>query len=76
MLGSLAGESGSAGLARHYAARYPGLIDVFVVDAADAGEAPAIAATGIAARVERTLLAEEADRRDLAARLLPRTMAA
>jgi LPPG:FO 2-phospho-L-lactate transferase len=75
MLRSLAGERGSAGLARHYAARYPGLIDVLVIDGADAGEGEAIAATGIAPRVERTVLADEADRRALAERVLPRTMA-
>ena len=75
MLDSLVGETGSAGLVRHYAARYPGLIDQLVIDATDATEAGPIAATGIAPRVERTVLANEADRRALAARLLPRTMA-
>jgi LPPG:FO 2-phospho-L-lactate transferase len=70
MLTSLAGDSGSAGVARHYAARYPRLIDQFVIDEADSAEGPGVAATGIVARVENTVLATDADRRALARRLL------
>jgi LPPG:FO 2-phospho-L-lactate transferase len=70
LLKSLANETGSAGVARHYAARYPGLIDQFVIDAADAAEAPAVAATKIETRVENTVLSSDADRRALARRLL------
>jgi LPPG:FO 2-phospho-L-lactate transferase len=74
MLDSLAGESGSAGLARYYAATYPDLVDVLVIDKDDAAETDAIAATGIAARTERTVLRDEIDRRALAERLLAHNM--
>jgi LPPG:FO 2-phospho-L-lactate transferase len=74
MLDSLAGEIGAAGVARHYAGRYPGLLDGFVIDEADGVDAREIAATGLAVHVERTVLAEERDRRALAERLLAITM--
>ena len=70
MLRSLAAETGSGGLARFYGGSYPQLIDVFVLDSVDAGEASDVAAVGMAARVERTVLATDEDRRALARRLL------
>jgi LPPG:FO 2-phospho-L-lactate transferase len=74
MLASLAGEEGAAGVARYYARTYPGLVDRFVIDQADAGATAAVSAAGLTAQVEATVLAEEGDRVALAQRLLPRTM--
>jgi LPPG:FO 2-phospho-L-lactate transferase len=76
MLASLAGEGGAAGIARYYARQYPGLLDVFVVDVADAAEAAAVAGTRLAVRVEQTVLTNVSDRMALAQALLPRTMRA
>jgi LPPG:FO 2-phospho-L-lactate transferase len=76
MLASLAGEEGAAGVARYYAHTYPGLLDRFVIDQADATDVAAVSAAGLTAQVERTLLTNEGDRLALAQRLLPRTMPA
>ena len=72
MLRSLAGEHGAAGVARHYARAYPGLIDEFVLDGADAAESAGVAAAGLEPFVTGTLLASEQDRRQLAAELIRR----
>jgi len=40
LLRSLAGDDGAAGVARHYARSYPGLIDFFVLDEKDAAGGP------------------------------------
>jgi LPPG:FO 2-phospho-L-lactate transferase len=76
MLASLAGEEGAAGVARYYARTYPGLLDRFVIDEADGADAPAVAAAGLTAQVEPTVLSDEGARLALAQRLLPRTMPA
>ena len=65
MLDRLAGGTSPA----HVAGCYPGLIDVLVVDEADAGGIEALAATGVRPHVTRTLMT---DRR--AARLLAETV--
>jgi LPPG:FO 2-phospho-L-lactate transferase len=75
MLESIEGLTGSAGVAAHYAHSYPGLVDTFVIDEADAAEAEAIGALGLAVHVEPTRLAEPADRRRLAERLLDEAVA-
>ena len=70
LLRGLAGERGSAGVARHYAQAQPGVVDVFVIDRADAAEADAVRQAGFTVAVEQTMLAAEADRRALASRLI------
>jgi LPPG:FO 2-phospho-L-lactate transferase len=71
LLRSLAGEAGAAGVARHYAAAYPGLLDWFVLDTADALLAPEVEA---AARplVAPTVLRSDADRLALAEAIIER----
>ncbi len=66
MLASLGHESSALGVARLYA----GLIDRFVLDAADAPLAPAIKDLGVSADVLPTVMRTDADRAALAAGLL------
>ena len=66
MLTSLGHESSALGVARLYV----GLIDRFVLDAADAPLAPAIEQLGVAADVLPTIMRTDADRAGLAARLV------
>ena len=70
MLASLGGEATSAGIAAHYAARYPGLIDVLVVDAADSDERDAITRHGLTPHVAQTIIDSEGDRIVLALEIL------
>ena len=71
MMQSLAGRPAtSAAIAEHYAASYPGLVDVMALDESDAGEAAAVRAAGIEPLVTRTVIADAADRRALAQALL------
>ena len=71
MMGSVAKQPPtSAGVAAHYAVTWPGLVDVLVIDAADAAEAAAVAATGIEPLVTRTVIGQVEDRRRLAEELL------
>lgn len=71
MMKSLAGRPAtSAGVAEHYAASYPGLIDVMALDDSDANEADAVRATGIEPLITRTVIAKAVDRRGLAEALL------
>lgn len=60
---TLGAESSATGIARLYA----GLIDVLLVDAADAADAPAIAALGIEPVVGPTVMTDDASRAALAA---------
>lgn len=66
MLRSLAEDSGSAGVARLYAQRYPGLIDLFVIDESDGEQVAAVEAAGLRPAVARTVINEDADRSRLA----------
>jgi LPPG:FO 2-phospho-L-lactate transferase len=75
MLRSLANETGAAGVARYYARAYPGLIDMFVIDAADQTETGDVAAAGLEPYVTATLLPGAEDRRRLAAELIGLTSA-
>jgi LPPG:FO 2-phospho-L-lactate transferase len=66
MLTSLGHESSAVGVARLYG----GLVDRFVIDAADADLAPAIEELGLAVDVLPTVMRTDGDRAALAARLL------
>ncbi|MBA2254321.1 MAG: 2-phospho-L-lactate transferase [Chloroflexi bacterium] len=66
MFRSLGGEPSAAGVARHYAERYPGLIETLVIDEQDLGDGEAIAATGIRSVVGPAVMRDDADRRRLA----------
>jgi LPPG:FO 2-phospho-L-lactate transferase len=70
MFVSLGGEASALGVARHYASRYPGLLDVLVVDELDAEASPAIEALGIRAVVAQTIMRADTDRRALAAAVI------
>jgi LPPG:FO 2-phospho-L-lactate transferase len=70
MLQSLGAVPTAAGLARHYAGRYPRLIDIFVVDTADEAEAPQVADAGLLPSVLGIVMSDEDDRRRLAGELL------
>ena len=54
------------GVAQHYANRYPGLIDVFVIDVSDATLAPEIASLGMEVTVAPTLMRNRQDKQRLA----------
>jgi len=66
MAASLGGEASATGIARLYA----GLVDVLLVDALDAAEAPAIAALGIEPVVVPTVMTDDASRAAVAAAAL------
>jgi LPPG:FO 2-phospho-L-lactate transferase len=71
LLASLEGlPESSVGIARHYAAAYPGLVDTLVIDEADAALAPEIERSGIRPLVTKTLIAAAGERRRLAEELL------
>jgi LPPG:FO 2-phospho-L-lactate transferase len=71
MFASLAGtEPTAAGVARHYAERYPDLVDALVIDEHDAGEADAVAATGIRPVVAPSVMRTDEDRARLARAVL------
>jgi LPPG:FO 2-phospho-L-lactate transferase len=72
MLVSLGGEASAKGVAAHYVSRYPGLLDAFVIDTADAGAAAAIEALGLEVLVTGTVMRDHEDRRWLAAEILDR----
>ncbi len=67
---SLDGEPSAAGVARHYAQTWPGLLDVLVIDDVDAAEAGAVQDTGIRPHVTGTLIGAEKERRRLAQEIL------
>jgi len=60
----------AAGVAAYYAATYQGLIEVLVLDNADAGESEAVARTGVRPLVTNTVIGEPDARRRLAEELL------
>jgi LPPG:FO 2-phospho-L-lactate transferase len=70
MFASLGGEASALGVARHYADRYPGVLDGLVIDEVDAGQAEAIGRLGLACRVTATLMLGDDDRRRLALEVL------
>jgi LPPG:FO 2-phospho-L-lactate transferase len=72
MLVSLGGEASAAGVVAHYRERYPGLVDVFVLDEADAETAERLRAAGIGVDVTSTVMVSHEDRRQLARAILSR----
>jgi LPPG:FO 2-phospho-L-lactate transferase len=70
MLESLGGTASATGVLAHYREHYPGLVDVFVIDRADAAEAPAIEAAGVAIEVLPTVMRSHRDRQVLAEAIL------
>jgi LPPG:FO 2-phospho-L-lactate transferase len=72
MLTSLGGEATATGVASHYAAKYPGLVDAFVLDTSDADLAAAVSKMGITPFVTSTVMHNLDDRAALAAALLAR----
>jgi LPPG:FO 2-phospho-L-lactate transferase len=70
MLASLGGEASATGVVTHYGQRYPGLVDVFVVDVADAEEAAAMTSRGLSLQVEDTVMLDQVGRQRLAERIL------
>lgn len=69
---SLGGEPSAAGVAAHYQAQHPGLLDALVIDVQDADLAARVEATGLAAVVGPTVMRDDADRRRLAEAILAR----
>jgi LPPG:FO 2-phospho-L-lactate transferase len=67
---SLGGEPTAAGIARHYATTYPGLVDLLAIDHEDAAQTNEIAAAGIEPRTAAIVIPDEASRRALARELL------
>ena len=63
-------ERGIAPSAAASAAHYAGLIDGFVLDEADGGQADVIAATGIAVEVTATMMTARAEKQALARAVL------
>ena len=72
MLESLGGEASATGVVTHYRSTYPGLVDVFVLDEVDAGEVPALEASGASIDVAQTVMRTHDDRRLLAETILAR----
>ena len=70
MLGSAGREVSPSGIAAHYAERYPGLVDVLVIDTVDSGQAGAIAGRGITPLEADIVIADDASRRGLATEVL------
>ena len=57
-------------VARHYAERYPGLVDHFVIDSSDAKLAPEIEQLGMAVAVTPTVMRSREDKQRLARTVL------
>jgi LPPG:FO 2-phospho-L-lactate transferase len=70
MLETLGGRASADGVLDHYRATYPGLLDVFVVDRVDAGEAAALRAQGATIDILDTVMHDHADRQRLAEEIL------
>jgi LPPG:FO 2-phospho-L-lactate transferase len=70
MMRSLGGVPSAAGIAAHYAERYPGLLDALFIDESDAAAAEEIAALGIEPRVAPIVIPDETTRRALARQIL------
>jgi LPPG:FO 2-phospho-L-lactate transferase len=70
IISSLGGEASAAGIARHYAQKWPGLLDVLVIDDVDAADAARVRDTGMRPHVTGTLIGPEKERRRLAQEIL------
>jgi LPPG:FO 2-phospho-L-lactate transferase len=72
MFESLGGDASASGFVAHYERRYPGLVDVFVVDRRDEAEARTLAADGRPILATDTLMPSADARRRLASEILGR----
>lgn len=70
MLLSLGGEASATGVVEHYRATYPGLVDVFVLDASDDEEVAALRAGGVPCLALDTVMRTHQDRQRLAEAVL------
>ena len=70
MLESLGGHASASGVVDHYRQRYPGLVDVFVLDLADAEEAGQLRSAGVDVDLRDTVMRSHADRQRLAQEIL------
>jgi len=67
---SLGTAPSAAGIAEHYATRYPGLIDVLLIDNADSGESGVVSTHGITPAMADIVIPDESRRRQLAREIL------
>jgi LPPG:FO 2-phospho-L-lactate transferase len=74
MMRSLGGVPSAAGIAAHYAERYPGLLDALFIDESDSAAAAAIATLGIRAEIAQIVIPDEVSRAALAERILSTTL--
>jgi LPPG:FO 2-phospho-L-lactate transferase len=70
MLRTLGTASTVIGIAKHYATRYPGVVDVLVIDEGDAAEQDAIAGYGMRAVVAPIIIPDAPRRAALARRIM------
>jgi LPPG:FO 2-phospho-L-lactate transferase len=66
MMAELGVPATALGVAQHYRARYPGLVDYFVVDQSDATLAAEIAELGLEVAVAPTVMTSREDKQRLA----------
>ncbi len=70
MLESLGGRASAGGVVEHYQRHYPGLVDVFVLDATDTDEAETLRATGVSIDLRDTVMRTHADRERAATEII------
>jgi LPPG:FO 2-phospho-L-lactate transferase len=70
MLESLGGSASAAGVVEHYREHYPGLVDVFVLDESDAGEASLLEASSATVELLPTVMRTYEHRQALAEAIL------
>jgi LPPG:FO 2-phospho-L-lactate transferase len=70
MLESLGGRATASGVLEHYTTAYPGLLDAFIADQVDVGEAAALRAHGPGVILLDTVMRSDADRQRLAEAIL------
>lgn len=73
MMAELGAPVTALGVARHYAERYPGLVDLFVIDTSDGTLAGDIARLGMRVEATATIMKTRDDKRRLAQFVLDRT---
>lgn len=72
---SLGGEASAAGVAAHYQARFPGLLDALVIDDVDADLEDRIRALGVEPVVAPSVMRDRADRQRLGEAIVTRWLA-
>lgn len=70
MLESLGGRASASGIVQHYEGAYPNLVDAFVFDRVDSGEAEQLQRAGTDVAVLETVMRSHADRQRLGEQLL------